>query len=57
MWLMLLDYTVLRALLQFDADYRVTSLNVLWAPGGSMPLRAVVRGGWRRSRCTTSPTG
>ena len=51
LWLALLDPTVLRAVLQFNLDYRVTILNVLWALGWSLvalsavsrlPLRAVV---------------
>ncbi|MBV9879327.1 MAG: DUF1624 domain-containing protein [Gemmatirosa sp.] len=41
-WLMLLDFTVLRALLQFNIDYRVTILNVLWALGGSMIALAAI---------------
>lgn len=51
LWLVLLELTVLRAVLQFNVDYRVTILNVLWALGWSMvalaavsrlPLRAAV---------------
>lgn len=49
--LVLLELTVTRALLQFNLDYRVTILNVIWALGWSMialaalcrlPLRLVV---------------
>ncbi|GJG89093.1 hypothetical protein tb265_42740 [Gemmatimonadetes bacterium T265] len=51
LWLVVLELTVLRTLLQFNVDYRVTILNVLWALGWSLaalsvlsrlPLRAVV---------------
>jgi uncharacterized membrane protein len=51
LWLALLDPTLLRAVLQFNLDYRVTILNVLWALGWSLvalsaisrlPLRATV---------------
>ena len=51
LWLVFLELTVLRTLLQFNVDYRVTILNVLWALGWStvalaalsrLPLRVVV---------------
>ena len=44
-WLIVLDVVVVRCLaLQFNVDYRVTVLNVLWALGWSMiALSAVVR--------------
>ena len=51
LWLVLLELTLLRTLLQFNVDYRVTILNVLWALGWStvalaalsrLPVRAVV---------------
>lgn len=36
LWLILLEVTVLRFLFQFNLDYRVTILTVLWALGWSM---------------------
>ncbi|MDB4887974.1 MAG: hypothetical protein JWN79_3412 [Gemmatimonadetes bacterium] len=36
LWLMVLELTVARFLWQFNADYRITLLNVLWALGWSM---------------------
>jgi uncharacterized membrane protein len=36
LWLVLLELTVMRALWQFNADYRLTVLTVLWALGWSM---------------------
>lgn len=36
LWLVILDATVLRLAIQFNVDYRVTVLNVLWALGWSM---------------------
>ena len=49
LWLMFLDAVVVRCLgLQFNFDYRVTVLNVLWALGWSMVvLSALVRFGPR----------
>ena len=50
LWLVLLELTVARALWQFNVDYRVTVLTVLWSLGWAMvalaalvwlPLRAV----------------
>ena len=50
LWLVLLELTVVRFILQFNVDYRVTILNVIWALGWSMvalaalvwlPVRAV----------------
>lgn len=44
LWLVLLEVTVMRAFWQFNADYRVTLLTVLWALGWSMvALAALVR--------------
>ena len=44
LWLVVLEITVVRALWQFNVDYRVTLLNVLWALGWSMvALSALVR--------------
>lgn len=36
LWLVMLELTVMRALWQFNVDYRLTVLNVLWALGWSM---------------------
>jgi uncharacterized membrane protein len=36
LWLILLELTVMRFFWQFNVDYRVTLLNVLWALGWSM---------------------
>jgi uncharacterized membrane protein len=36
LWLIVLELTVMRALWQFNVDYRLTILNVLWALGWSM---------------------
>ncbi len=36
LWLILLELTVMRLFWQFNIDYRVTLLNVLWALGWSM---------------------
>jgi uncharacterized membrane protein len=44
LWLVLLELTVVRFLWQFNLDYRLTLLNVLWALGWSMVvLAALVR--------------
>lgn len=44
LWLVALEVTGVRLLWQFNADYRVTILNVLWALGWSMvALGALVR--------------
>lgn len=44
LWLVVLEITVVRFLWQFNVDYRVTLLNVLWALGWSMvALAALVR--------------
>ena len=44
LWLVALELTVMRALWQFNVDYRVTVLTVLWALGWSMvALAALVR--------------
>jgi uncharacterized membrane protein len=44
LWLVALEITVVRFLWQFNVDYRVTLLNVLWALGWSMvALAALVR--------------
>lgn len=44
LWLVVLEVTVARALWQFNVDYRVTMLTVLWALGWSMvALAALVR--------------
>jgi uncharacterized membrane protein len=41
LWLVLLEITVLRCLgLQFNADYRLTVLTVLWALGGALVVLA-----------------
>lgn len=51
LWLIVLEVTVMRLALQFNLDYRVTMLTVLWALGWAMivlaglihlPLRALV---------------
>ena len=42
LWLVLLEFTVVRLALQFNVDYRVTILTVLWALGWSMVVLAVV---------------
>jgi len=43
-WLLVLDAVVVRFVFQFNVDYRVTVLNVLWAIGWSMiALAALVR--------------
>ena len=39
-WLIVLEMTVMRFLLQFNVDYRVTVLTVLWALGWSMIVLA-----------------
>lgn len=50
LWLILLEVTVMRFLWQFNVDYRLTLLNVIWALGWAMitlgvlvhlPLRAI----------------
>jgi uncharacterized membrane protein len=44
LWLVFLEATVVRFLWQFNVDYRVTLLNVLWALGWSMvAMAALVR--------------
>jgi uncharacterized membrane protein len=44
LWLVVLEVTVMRFLWQFNLDYRVTLLNVLWALGWAMiTLGALVR--------------
>jgi uncharacterized membrane protein len=41
-WLILLEVTVARFLWQFNVDYRVTVLNVLWALGWAMVVLGVL---------------
>jgi uncharacterized membrane protein len=44
LWLVLLELTVMRFFWQFNADYRLTMLTVLWALGWSMvAMAAIVR--------------
>ncbi len=44
LWLIVLELTVFRFILQFNVDYRVTVLTVLWALGWSMiALAALIR--------------
>jgi uncharacterized membrane protein len=42
LWLVVLEETLMRTLWQFNADYRLTILNVLWALGWSMVVLAAV---------------
>jgi uncharacterized membrane protein len=42
LWLVLLELTVVRFFWQFNVDYRVTLLNVLWALGWSMVALAAL---------------
>ena len=42
LWLIVLEETVLRTLWQFNVDYRVTILNVIWALGWSMIVLAAL---------------
>jgi uncharacterized membrane protein len=42
LWLVFLDAVVLRWAIQFNFDYKVTVLNVLWALGWSMVLLALL---------------
>jgi len=42
LWLVVLEQTVMRALWQFNVDYRLTLLNVLWALGWSMVALAAL---------------
>lgn len=42
LWLLLLEATVMRALWQFNVDYHVTVLTVLWALGWSMVTLAAL---------------
>ena len=42
LWLILLELTVMRFLWQFNVDYRVTVLTVLWALGWSMIVLAAL---------------
>lgn len=42
LWLVLLELTIMRALWQFNLDYRVTILNVIWALGWSMVALAAI---------------
>jgi uncharacterized membrane protein len=42
LWLILLEETLLRTLWQFNVDYRLTILNVLWALGWSMIVLAAM---------------
>jgi uncharacterized membrane protein len=42
LWLVVLEETLMRALWQFNVDYRLTILNVLWALGWSLVVLAAV---------------
>ena len=42
LWLVVLEETLLRTLWQFNVDYRLTILNVIWALGWSMVVLAAV---------------
>ena len=42
LWLALLEVTVLRSIMQFNVDYRVTVLTVLWALGWSLVALAAL---------------
>jgi uncharacterized membrane protein len=42
LWLVLLEQTLMRMLWQFNVDYRVTVINVLWALGWSMVVLSIL---------------
>src|SRR5439155_21601562 len=42
LWLVFVDFIVLRFLMQFNVDYHVTILTVLWAMGLSMMILAAL---------------
>ena len=50
LWLVFLELVVMRFLLQFNFDYKVTIITVLWALGWAMITLADVRYGWLKRR-------